>query len=113
MAKSFVIAWADYPNTVYLGGKCVDMVANLVIAEQDERAELQWMVDKGEINQRSAAGGLVSLYFRDFEDDPSRNVHMMRWDNGLDMSLETTDIAEAKNAVEVMLQVEGLKYVRL
>lgn len=113
MAKSFVVAWADLPNTVYLGGECVDMIANLVIAEEDERQVLEDIVSAGTVNTRAVTGGLVSLYRRKFEDDPLRHIHMMRWDNGLDLSLETQDTEEAKNAVEVMLQVEGLKYVRL
>ena len=93
--------WFDKQRTAIIDGNKVEVVSSFALTERFEA------LTHREANV-SLAGSTVVLYR--LPTDPT--LCMFRWDNGVDLPLDTNDVVEAKNAVETMLKMEGMSYVK-
>lgn len=114
MANPIKGRWRDKTATVIVQGQFVNVLSSFFLIDTDDyrHKQVELMETQTESGPRHTmpstpnAASQVTLYKR--PDSPE--IYMFRWTNGIDMSLEVTDLAEAKQAVEAMLQVEGVSY---
>lgn len=102
--------WHDNPNSCFVGGAIVDTLATFNLCKRRHFPDGKRPGEPLPFSEHSKCGGnlnaTVTLYR-----NASLGICMLRWDSGLDLPLETDDVSEAKNAVEVMLKMEGYSYV--
>ena len=99
--------WVDNPNKLIVNSEEVDLIANFVMSNSTEHADD--IREKRNYHEKCLVpASLISLYWA----SDNQGISMFRWDNGLDLPLDTTDIGDAKGAVETMLKIEGVQYVR-
>lgn len=116
MTNTIKGTWRDKTATIIVNKSKIDTLSSFFLIDTNhytfkDSDLLEYQTEEGVKyggRRQSIVDSEVTLYRCPESDE----ICMFRWPNGIDVPLGVSDLQDAKNAAEAMLQLEGVSYAK-